>query len=435
MEPEQQTLEDIYYRKLISAMTCAKLERWSECLAHGLSALDAYQQGFSHLHDVLCYIARSAGKMFVSVYWCCLVLKEARLQATSVEQLWTRTIILQGILLDHGMFALELEVFQNGRQIIVDTTHYYQSLLLQHLQGRLAQAENCLAVQYVHQTFHKYCESECERIPNFEYSYEKAQQHLSCVYKLAVNLTGNGWMEYFKAYCYLYSTMMQVQGPETNLKTHNNMLLATIYLELSIMAMKSTEPHFQDAKMMHHFIKRKAMTVDVITASFTARKMVKYTHGARNFLFRAMLVTMYWENKFQPLPLLLLANAAKEMDAKVSSGSSYRTLLLNVCVKVQDVNFKHVGGGRTNIADYPIFRQKDDSEARLHWTDEKTHPHFKAMGCLMTPFLPHQILPSPASAEYFLMKNKRAEQAYAFGHQITEAWTAVFKNKCPVHNV
>jgi hypothetical protein len=170
--------------------------------------------------------------------------------------------------------------------------------------------------------------------------------------------------------------------------------------------------------MMIAFIRRKHLTVGYIEKSFAEKVMTKYTLGARDFLFRIMVVTMYWENRFQPMPLLLLATHARDMDAKVTNCYSYRATILTACVKVLDVTVYHALN--RELLDYPPIKVVKDYEARCHWERESLAEHF---GCISPAISAAPIIKRPSTAESIIDKHKLAEQAYAFGYQITEACT------------
>jgi hypothetical protein len=174
---------------------------------------------------------------------------------------------------------------------------------------------------------------------------------------------------------------------------------------------------FADLDMMIKHLTRKNINIDDINKHFSAPTMSKYTLMQSHFYFRAMLISMYWDNIFQPLSLQLLISQAREMDAKVTNGYGYRGKLLASCMKIQDAQFFH--SKQRDVSDYPILKPNIDrvniiAEAKLQWAKEKQQlevSHDWAATRDTTP-----------SAQSILQKNGLAEQVYAFGYQITEMW-------------
>jgi hypothetical protein len=426
MDPNRFTSVQLYYKKLIAAMVCARQQRWCECLAHSLSALDVYQVRFGHLHDVLCYIALSASKMSVPLEWCCNVLEEARQYHNfSIEHTWQRIVVFQSILLQEGMFALEEEVFTECINMFVHPTEFFQTFVMQHLLGKLAQVENNLAFQFVRTKFHDECEAFCDREPIFDKSFEATKRLLDKVDKLASRLEAPGMKEYFRGYYYLYNSTMHVHQ-----HTHSRMVLSLAEIEMAILCfdlalklMKTTETVHMDLTMIAAYFKRQPpLTLGGIDTFFAEKLLMKNTLGARDFLFRAMVVTMYWENHYQPLPLLLLANHAREMDVRVTNGYSYRSSILTACIKAQDVTFFHVKD--RDIKDYPPIKDVKDHEGRRYWKREAARAVESITAALALPIVTpivHNYL--PPTAQSIICKNKLVEQVYAFGYQLSEAWT------------
>lgn len=186
-DPAKFKLRDLYFKKLASAVTCASLGRWSECFAHSLSALDIYQSKYSYLHDVFCYIALSASKMFVSLDWCCKVLGLALQCETSIEHAWRRLHAFQVLLNKQGMFELESEVYLTAKSLFVKCSEFYPPFLIQHLTGLMMQIEDNLAFQYVRQNFHNNCANFCEKDPCLKQSFAATQKLLGQIDKLAQN--------------------------------------------------------------------------------------------------------------------------------------------------------------------------------------------------------------------------------------------------------
>lgn len=419
LNPDQFKAEELFFMKLCSSVTCASTERWSECFAHGLSALDVYTPQFSYLHDVLCWIALAACKMSVSVEWCCKVLEEARYVSTSVDHSWRRLLVFQALLLQNGLFGIEQELYTMLKPLILKCSFFYQVLLLQHLQGLMAKIENNLVFQYVRQNFHMNCSSFCEKDPCIEKSFAATQKLLCLMDKLAQKLPIQGKKEYFMGYYYLYCTMTQVHKRSMSRQDTLYIQLAETYFLLARQMMNREDPMFDDLEMIIKYVTNKHVTMDSIDKHFSVKTMTKYNAMASHFCFRAMLIHMYWENTFQPISLQLLMQHTRELENNVTNGNSYRNRLLNSCVKISDGLFEHTED--KEVTDYPILTLNEKqkimiAQARENWQKEKTQ---LATG----PCLELDQSRGQPNAKHLLQKNSLAEQVYAFGYQLTEYWT------------
>jgi hypothetical protein len=237
---------------------------------------------------------------------------------------------------------------------------------------------------------------------------------------LASKLKAPGMKEYFRGYVYLYSTMKRVHFISPSILSINQVNLAILFFDLAKTYMSEKDPCFLDLSLMTTFLKRKFLTIGYISARFAEVEMSKYSLGARRFLFRAMVVTMYWENKFQPFPLLLLSTHARDMDVQITNGQSYRNALLTACVKVHDAAFFH---RRTNnIEDYPPIRVPRDTDVKIYWIKTSTSADFTPVTHFV-PGISSSAEPPVILSEDLLKKQKLAEQVYAFGYQIVEAST------------
>jgi hypothetical protein len=411
--------EKLYYSKLTSAMACAKLQRWSECFAHSLSALDCYQPGFDHLHDVFCYVALSGNSMSVPSSWCCAVLEEASQFSSSIEHLWQRILVFQGILIHNGHFALEQQLFDSSSNIFIQSTMFFQTLLTQHMMGLLAQIENILAFQFVRRKYHQDCTSSCIREPNFEYNFEEYNRLIVILDALASKLKMPGHKEYFRGYVYLYSTMMHVYKYVPSVLPQTQLTVAISCFEIAKIYMSKGDAFSKDLYAISSFLKGKFLTFGFLDAYFSEREMSKYTLGERNFLFRAMIITMYWKNKFQPFPLLVISTQARNMDKQVTNGLSYRNNLLEACVNIHSDGIYH----KNNRADddYPRVTTPRDTDVSQFWTKLSTAKNFTLVSQYAVDEPTTTAIPS--SSEALLKKTKLGEQIYAFGYQICESYT------------
>lgn len=432
--PDVLSQEQLFYKKLSSALVCAKLQRWSECLAFSLSALDDYQPEYAHLHDVLTYIAWSGNKMSVSMDWCIKVLEEAKLVATSIEHTWRRVTVFQSCLIENGFFDLENEVYGAALPLFVQGTEHLQTFKLHHLQAKLAQIENNLVFQYCRQHFHTDCIDFCEKPPCIEQSFEATSRLLHTVDACASTITLVGVKEYFRGYYYLYSSMKQVYAQERNT---NNVNLAICMFQSARDVMKTTDPLYADLILILGFLKKAPLTIHAINLHFSKKTHMKNTAGASQFYFRAMLITMYWDNVFQPFPVNMLVTNAYETEIKTTNNEGYRLKLIYAVTKVMESNFSHTPD--KSIEDFPIVtlskeREKLLERATSYWAKETEEESFHPLQT-QQQFIQEQklngllnanndiIKQKPPTAQSIIRKNKMAEQVYAFGYQIVEAWT------------
>jgi hypothetical protein len=229
-------------------------------------------------------------------------------------------------------------------------------------------------------------------------------------------LQNKGCKEYFRAYVYLYTSICHVQQLGSTAKAVYCLNIAINQFDLAKFLMQTSDVCYLDLTMMHNFVHRRYITLGYIEKSFAEKEYSKYSVGAKHFLFRIMVVTMYWENKFQPFPLSMIVTRARDMAAKVSNGHCYRSAILTSIVLGLEVSYNHT---RDNPADFPPIKVIQDNDARSYWNKEKANV------CTITKFIPTTgpVKRAPPTAESILAKCKLAEQVYAFGYQITETWT------------
>jgi hypothetical protein len=436
IDPQTLTKEDLYYKKLCSAHACVKLQRWSECFAFSLSALDDYEQDFGHLHDVLSYIVWSGHKMAVSMDWCLKVLEEARLVATSIEHTWRRIIVFQSCLIENGFFELEHEVYTTSASLFVQGTDFMQQFKLNHLQAKLMHIENNLVFQYCRQHYHSDCELFCEKPPCIDQSFEATSKLLFTLDACATSMVIPGMKEYFRGYHYLYSLIKRVHVQERSMLGVN---LAIDMFELAREHMKITDPLYADLVLILGFLKKNPMTLPAIHTHFSRKTHTKNTSNLSQFFFRTMLITMYWDNIFQHFPLPLLITNAKDTEIKASNNTSYRLRLLHAASRIMDSSFTHTPD--TSIEDFPVLtpltkeREKQLDRATSYWLKEADDETFQSAITLQQQFVQekklHQLFnasndiikPKIPTSKTIIRKNNTAEQVYAFGLQIIETWT------------
>lgn len=424
LDPASLTPEEIFFKKMSSSLACLKFQRWSECFAFSLSALDDFQPQFGGddvLHDLLCNIALSGTKNAVPLDWCCKILEDAKECATGLDHFWKRILAFQAVLIQNGFFDLEYEVFHQVKSIFLQVSDHFQTLLIQHLQAKLFQVEFNLVFQFVRQNFHFCCYEFCKKDPCFKQSGFTTRKLLSQLDTLAQAVTVRGVKEYFKGYYYLYSTMLQLHVQ----KSDKNTLLVQLsinFFQLAKYAMKSSETFYQDLSLIIEFLKKTPLTTTKMSEYFEKKSVTQNTEGASHFFFRAMLITMYWDNYYQPFPYTMLATHTKEFEMKLTNKQGYKIPLLTSSIDIPT----HQRDPKTP-QDYPnISLTKEQSG----WLKQANQYWSKEMSSLPTPTttLTNVITRSSSrrkTAKCILNKNKRAEQVYAFGKQVVEAWTYI----------
>lgn len=418
IEAENIPKKDLFFKKLTSAVTCATLKRWSECFAHSLSALDIYQPTFLYLHDLYCLIVLSASQMAVSLHWCCKILIEALYCESSIEHMWRRINVFQVLLTKQGLFDLESEVYTTIKQSFAKCSLFYSPFLSQHLTCLLMQVEDNLAFQYVRQRFHSNCTELCNKDPCLKESFASTLRLLGQIDKLAQKLKAPGQKEYFQAYFHLYNTMLTVGRFAPKKRDSLHLEIAERFFALARMRLTGSDVFYKDADMMTKFILKKKLNFVIFHDHFTRGTNMRFSDGLSNFLFRAMLVTMYWQDTFQPIALEVLTKNAKEFYSRMTNDFGYRMELLKACVKILDGAHRHQN--ENILQDFPILKPSQERlkmmyEAQTYWNFETTK--FKIGFDLSVGQRP------VPSAKSLLEKSALAEQVYAFGYQISESIT------------
>jgi hypothetical protein len=417
IDPLSKTPLDLYFLKLCSVVTCAKLQRWSECLAHGLSALDCFQETFPYLHLVFCYIALAANNMSVSPKWCCHVLDLAMMHEKQIEHKWLRLIVFQSILIKNGMHAYEQQVYAMDIDKFITCNDFYQTFLIQHLQSLFFLIEDTLVYQYVRQTYHEDCGIYCNKPPMLEKSFEAVSRILSRLDPIISKLPSKGIKEYFRGYLYLYGTMTdafcQVLDTKAtialNLALHNFNMAKELWVQA-----RQFDACYLDLVMMVTYINKKQMSLDQAINHFGKHTNMKYNAGASNFLFRVMLITMYWGTRFQPFPIKNVVSTLCDLENKVTNKQSYRRCLLASCSKVIINSYFHNIGSSDD--DYPVLEESETGKVN----QELAIAHHNSP--ILTTSDENLEIPS---AESLLKLDKLAEQVYAFGYQISENCTVL----------
>lgn len=416
IDPRSMSLNDLYFAKLCSTLTCAKLQRWSESFAHALSALDCWQDN-PYLHHLFCYIALAANNMSVSLKWTLDVLDLAYMHGKSIDEQWVRYIVLQNCLLKNGHYGLETKLYNLKQDIFVACNNYHQVFHIQHLLCLLAHVEENLVFQYLRQNFHQDCQVFCNKPVFLEKTFEATGRVLSRMDAIIVKLHNKGLREYFRGYFYLYSSMTDVFKHHVDNKTSFmlNLALHNFNLAQNLWSQNNQDDAlYLDLLLMVKYLNKQTFTMQYVTACFSNQTNVKNNAGASHFLFKMMLVAMYWGTLFQSFPLSLLATSARCLESKVTNNKSYRKQLLAACQKMANVPFTHVVDGE--LDDFPLLVETDEkrAEARLafDFINQEQEPY---MGDL--PILP--------TADELIRKETLAEEVYAFGVQISEACTTL----------
>ena len=153
----------------------------------------------------------------------------------------------------------------------------------------------------------------------------------------------------------------------------------------------------------------------------------KYTLNVANCLFRMMLITMFWENEFQPMPLMRVSLSARELYAKATNGYGHKNALLNACIKIQDPSFRH--SIDKDIIDYPPLPAHSPArvakllDAQEFWKTEMNHDFAKQTTDNKAAAAIKRRFKQEMSAQHLIEKNKMIEQIYAFGYRIVETIT------------
>lgn len=419
------TTKEVYYKKLMSAFATSKMSRWSECLAHCLSALDVYEEGFSHQQDILCLLIQSCCKMSVALKFSCDVLNESRALVNKIEHTWKRALVFHSLLVEEGLHEMAISVFFYMKSKIPTQSFFYKELVHQHLVCLQSQVEFNLAFQYIRQVFHQDCSQFCERDPCANYSFAQTNNILR-KFELWAQEMGDfapGLKDYFLGYCYLYKTMMAVNRKVIDAQTKVCLQLAIHFFELSFLNMKRSEECMLDLKYILLYLKKKPILMGTLLVDYGRLFYSKYTLCLANCLFRQMLLTMFWENEFQPMPLSRLSLTARDVYAKATNGYGHKNSLLNACVKIQEPLFRHTVD--KDIIDYPPLPASSPNrigkiqEAELFWNREKEFDFKPQLG----PAAKSKKCKLEISAQQLIEKNKLIEQIYAFGYRITEAIT------------
>lgn len=430
IDASTQTSEELYYKKLMSAFATSKINRWSECLAHCLSAIDAYEEGFEHQQDVLCLLLQACSKLSVPLKFSCDVLDESRPLVNKIEHTWKRCLVFHNLLVEEGLYDFAKSVFLYTKSKIPSQSTFYGDLVYQHLLCLQAQIEFNLAFQYIRQVFHQDCSEFCDRDPCMTFSFGQTNSILTKFELWAQEMSGfiPGIKEYFIGYCYLYKTMMTVNRKVIDTKTRVYLQLAIHFFELSSLNLKKSEECFLDLTYILSFLQKKPILMGTLLVDYGRMFYSKYTLNLANCLFRQMLLTMYWENEFQPMPLGRLALTAREMYAKATNGYGHRNSLLNACVKILEPSFRHTLD--KDIVDYPPLptsspsRDEKMKEAESFWKREKEFDFTSQINSVCCEKNKEKRkCNSTFSAQQLIEKNRMIEQIYAFGYRIIETIT------------
>jgi hypothetical protein len=124
---------------------------------------------------------------------------------------------------------------------------------------------------------------------------------------------------------------------------------------------------------------------------------------------------MYWKNKFQPFPLLVVSTQARNMDKIVTHGLGYRNNLLEACVNIHSDDFCH------RATNYPCIKTPRDTDVWQFWIKLSSVHNLTPV----SQFVFRDLQPTavPPSSEDLLKKTKLGEDIYAFGYDICEAYT------------
>lgn len=162
-------------------------------------------------------------------------------------------------------------------------------------------------------------------------------------------------------------------------RNQNFLNMAILFFTTAKENMKFTDPLYQDLVLILGFLKKSPLTIHAISLHFSKKTCMKNTKGASHFFFRAMLLTMYWDNQFQPFPLHMLVTNAKESELRATNNQSYRLELISSLAKVLDSSFYHTP--ERIITDHPVLtlskeRQRLLDKATTFWERETNTDNF-----------------------------------------------------------
>lgn len=411
VDVKDMSLEEMYYMHLFCAESCSKRERWSECFAHALSALDFHTEPDPHLHNVYCQLALAAGKMSLySDVWIRL-LCSARQKDEFIYHKWRRIVTFHSLLVHHGLFDLEYTVFCYARDHIPSASTFHTRLLTQHLQSLMAQVENIAGFQFLRQTFHETCDARtCGKPPLLEFSFARSANMIRDMEKILQYLPTDAQRHYFQGYVYLYKSFGSVLNVPTE-KDKTYLELAKSSFELATLETDCTTPTALVKDLLFMRASLKNLDIDDVTIeeSFSALTNTKYNIEAANTCFRVLLLFYYWGNTCVRTPPVAFADTASRAYKKSTAYTGYRIDLIGVCQR--QLNFGVFEHSEDAESDFPpvecmsVSNGDFKTNVENYWKMEMGHLPNSPINCCTT-------------SQQLLSNFNECRELYAFGAQI-----------------
>lgn len=440
----RQTNEALIYIKMLLATSAAGFERWNECWAHALSALDHVTILTPCFHDLMCILAKSSGMSSLNKAIPIRLLKFARLQGDfAVDHIFHRLLVFHSLIIHWGYFQLEEELFQLCQQIFPKNTELYHNLLHQHLKSLLNQIENIILFQYVRQQYHSNCnngnlDTACNKLPLIEVSFCAVEKLLRQMEKWITEIPWNGEKEYYTALMYYYSTFNTPNG---------NACKRAVAQRLLIFAqkhLKVTDYRFVDAKIINELESNMANLESFVTDTFAPRTYSKYSPEAAETFIRSMIFVIMTQTP----PKTRVSTISTDVCNYYSSAThkrGYRANLLKCIPKIFAPAKRHNPLNHPDL-DYPsvdVCLNRPDIEYEAVYSAFKNEKNFylQRVQCDIKELLPkrgaikrRKLADIPVEDPYedtdalssllLLGMDYMGEQVYAFGYYLTHQLTA-----------
>lgn len=437
------TQESLFYVKLVLATNAAEFNRWSECWAHGLSALDMSTMFTPCFHDVMCILAKSSGMSSLYKSIPTRLLKLARLHGdTAVDHIWQRLLVLHQLCIHWGFFILEEDVFQFCNKIFPKQTELYHNLLRQHLKSLMIQIENIILFQSARKQYHADCTNSdldysCDKEPLLHVSFLQARKLLEKMEKLIDPLSWPGEKEYYTAIMMYYSTF------HTEITEPKKRSAANFLLQVAQDNLKITDHRFYDAKII---LDCENNTVDYqrfVIDEFSPRTFSKFNPECAETMIRG-LVFLSMNTQVFTLRMISIAADVEEYYSAATHSRGYRIEVLRALRKTIEGSKSHDARSQPDL-DYPIVDRifnspdPDYDQVCTCFQNEKNMYHlrvedeFKRMqpeeSAPKRRRLEHLRCESPfddidiLSSQLLFGMDKLGEQVYAFGYYTQDLLT------------
>lgn len=403
--------EELYFMKLFCAESCSKRERWAECFAHALSALDNRKDSDPYLHNLYCQLALAAGKMSIHPEYWIKLLNSAKQSEQYKYNKWRRIVTFQKLLVHHGLFDLEKTVFAHGSEHIPQSSSFRMQLMTLHIYALMAQVENIAGFQFLRQTFHQRCNAKtCGKPTLIKYSLTYAALLVREMETIIPSLRNEAHRHYFQGYVNLYKSFGPVLDvPTEKEKTYLEMAKASFELAtLEFESITSPCAMLKDLLFVRAALKKLDVDDASIQDSFSALTHMMYNIDAAHTCFRILLLFYYWGDVCVNTPPRSFAETACKVYKKTTAHSNYRVALLEACERHLSFGmFEHC----EEDADYPPVGCMTVSNGHLQ---EQVEKYWKTeIGQL--PSVPENCW---TSSEQVLNVHPYFENLYAFGLQI-----------------